>query len=64
MVIEGGSGKSLVDGDDAGMTNASPGLDSGESGLVDETVILNTPEGIWRTITSTDSSVHGRVPVA
>jgi len=25
---------------------------------------LNTPEGIWRTITSTDSSVHGRVPVA
>ena len=39
MVIEGGSGKSLVNGDDAGMTNASPGLDSGESGLVDETVI-------------------------
>lgn len=39
VVIEGGSGKSLVNGDDAGMTNASPGLDSGESGLVDETVI-------------------------
>lgn len=48
VVVEGSGSEGLVDGDDGGVAEGGPGLDCGECGLVDETIVCGEGERVKR----------------